>query len=416
MTPRPPTPPAMSSTFRALRFRPFAQLWAGQTISRLGDYLYQIALAWWVLQETGSALAMGATLVLSMTPLVLFSLAGGVVVDRFARVRLMLLSDLSRGLVMVGVTALAFTDHLQIWHIYAAGLFFGFADAFFQPAYTALVPALTPRPDWTSANTLTSLSSQLGRIAGPPLGALLIGLGGTPFAFAVNAVSFFVSAAFLLPLLSGAGNDRSQGEASRSSPLADLRQGFAIIFGSPWLWITILVSSITNVTLSGPYSVAMPFLVQQNWREDVTILGLLYAAFPIGYVIAGLYLGRLPQLRRRGITAYGAVAVAGLGLAVIGAPLPLPVLLTAALVNGAALEVFGLIWTNILQDLVPHDKLGRVSSIDNLGSFALLPVGYVTTGWAVGQWSASTVLIAGGLITSLLCASALAVSAIRKLD
>lgn len=406
----------MTTAFRALRFRPFALLWAGQTVSRLGDSLYQIALAWWVLQETGSALAMGTTLLLAMTPMLLFSLAGGVAVDRLSRIRLMLLSDLGRGAAMVVITTLAFSDSLQIWHVYAASLLFGFADAFFQPAYTAVVPSLTPSEDWTSANSLTSLSYQLGRIAGPPLGALLIGLGGTPFAFAINGVSFFVSAAFLLPLLPLDARPRSQDETRRASPLADLREGFAIVLGLPWLWVTILIFSITNVTLAGPYSVALPFLVQENWNENVQILGFLYAAFPVGYVLAGLYLGRLPRLRRRGVTAYVAAAVSGLMLAVIGLPLPLVILMAAALINGASLEVFSLIWTNTLQELVPHDKLGRVSSIDNLGSFALLPVGFAAAGWAVEQWSASSVLVGGGLLTALLCAAGLAAPAIRKLD
>ena len=105
-----------------------------------------------------------------------------------------------------------------------------------------------------------------------------------------------------------------------------------------------------------------------------------------------------------------------MGLANIGLPLPLVILMTAALINGAGLEVFGLIWTNTLQELVPHDKLGRVSSIDSLGSFALLPVGFAVAGWAVEQWSAAAVLGAGGLLTALLCAATLAVPAIRKLD
>ncbi len=408
----------MITAFRALRFRPFALLWAGQTVSRLGDSLYQIALAWWVLQETGSALAMGTTLVLAMTPMLLFSLVGGVAVDRFSRVRLMLLSDLGRGAAMAAITVLSFSDSLQIWHVYAASFLFGLADAFFQPAYTAVVPSLTPQDDWTSANSLTSLSHQFGRIAGPPLGALLVGVGGAPFAFAINSASFFVSAAFLLPLLplDARNPGQSQEKAARPSPLADLREGFAIVLGSPWLWITILLFSITNVTLAGPYSVALPFLVQENWNEDVRILGLLYAAFPVGYVLSGLYLGRLPRLRRRGITAYVAAVVAGLALAVIGLPLSLVILVLAALLNGAALEVFGLIWTNTLQELVPHDKLGRVSSIDALGSYALLPVGFAAAGWAVEQWSASAVLVAGGLSTALLCAAGLAVPAIRRLN
>ena len=78
--------------FRSLAHRPFALLWAGQTISRIGDFLYEITLAWWVLQKTGSAVAMAGVLIFSFTPMLLFLLLGGVAVDRYPRVRLMLVS------------------------------------------------------------------------------------------------------------------------------------------------------------------------------------------------------------------------------------------------------------------------------------------------------------------------------------
>src|SRR4051812_16180027 len=140
------------SLLQALGHRPFALLWTGQALSRIGDYLYEIALAWWVLKETGSAAAMGLVLICAFTPMLLFLLLGGVAGDRWPRRRLMFLSDLGRGLLVSGVAALAFSGHLAIWHIYLASLLFGFIDAFFQPAYAATVPDLVPPPALPSAN------------------------------------------------------------------------------------------------------------------------------------------------------------------------------------------------------------------------------------------------------------------------
>jgi MFS family permease len=170
------------------------------------------------------------------------------------------------------------------------------------------------------------------------------------------------------------------------------------------------------VTLSGPYSVALPFLVDQQWQADVNILGLLYAVFPIGYVAASVWLGRLARIRRRGLTAYVGAMAAGLGMLVIGLPLPLPVILLAAAINGAGLEAFSLIWTNTLQELVPPDQLGRVSSIDSLGSFALLPIGYGLTGWAVGQFGAAAICVTGGAITMGVSLVSLLHPKVRGLD
>ena len=120
--------------FRSLRHRPFALMWSGQTISVLGDNLYRVALAWWVLQKTGSAAVMGGVLVFSFMPTVLFSLIGGVAADRFRRPLVMLASDLLRAFVVVAVALLAFSGRLAVWHMYVASFIFGSIGAFFLPA------------------------------------------------------------------------------------------------------------------------------------------------------------------------------------------------------------------------------------------------------------------------------------------
>lgn len=215
--------------FSSLRHRPFALLWGGQAISSLGDSLYRVALAWWVLEKTGSATAMGAVLVFSITPMVVFLLLGGVAVDRLPRLRLMLGSDLLRALVTGSVAALAFAGRLEIWHVYLASAVFGTVDAVFQPAYVASVPALTPRELLGSANALTSLSRQLTGTAGPALGAAIVALGGTPLAFALDAASFLISAACLLPIQAP-----PQAPPPASSNIArDLREGLAAVLAQP---------------------------------------------------------------------------------------------------------------------------------------------------------------------------------------
>jgi MFS family permease len=402
--------------FRSLANHRFALLWSGQTISRIGDFLYEIALAWWVLQKTGSAVAMAGVLIFSFTPMLLFLLIGGVAVDRYPRVKLMLASDLLRGAVVTLVAVLAFGQQLEIWQVYIASLIFGLVDAFFQPAYTALVPEITSSEDLPSANSLTSMSMQMGRIVGPALGATIIALVGTSGAFVVDGISFFVSAACLAPLLASSAPPSRPADSQASSVLRDMREGIETVLRSPVLWISIIVFALSNITLAGPYSVALPFLVKDHLRADVGTLGLLYAIFPIGYIIGGAWLGRLARIRRRGLTAYAGLMIGGLMLLTFGLPVPLVALVLAALINGAALEIESLIWTNILQETVPGERLGRVSSIDSLGSFVLLPVGFAITGWATDQLGAAPVFLIGGGLTAILAIVAMAHPAIRALD
>lgn len=414
---KPPEKPSFKSTFRALRHKNFALLLFGQSLSRIGDFLFQIAMAWWVLEKTGSATAMGTVLFFSILPTVIFSLIGGVFVDRMPRGVLLFLSDVSRCVIMLGGTWLAFTDQLEIKGIYIIVILFGFADAFFLPAYSALIQQIVPEEDLPSANSINSLSMQFGRVAGPAIGGLVAGFGGTTFSFGLNSASFWIGALTVIPLLTLPAPARQEEESfSLKNFFTDLRGGFETIFASPILWITILVFSLTNITLAGPYSIAMPFLVKERLGGDQKMLGFLYAIFPIGYALASLFMGAFPKIRHRGLIFYIASILAGLALGMFGVSVPIYVLAICALLNGASLEIVNLVWTNLLQEMVPQEKMGRVSSVDMLGSFVLLPVGFAITGRLVDGIGVTAVFISCGLITAIVCALPLLHPAIRNLD
>ena len=401
------------STFRAFKHRSFALLWSGQTLSRLGDYVYEIALSWWILQKTGSAEAMGLMWVFVAAPSVLLLLVGGAVVDRFPRVRLMFISDIGRALVVLVVALLAWFDQLQLWHIYATSLFFGMVDAFFTPAYTALVPQIVPEEDLPSANALTSISSNLGRVIGPSLGAWIVAWVGSSSAFFVNSASFLLSTCLLVPLFF---INLTPPAPSKNHFIEDVKVGFRVVTSTTWLWISILVFSLINVTLVGPYIVAMPFLVSDFMKQDVTRLGLILSIFPIGYVIGGLWFGRYQKLPRRGILMNSTLALAAVMLGMYGFHLPLWFLVVAALVNGIALQAGALAWTTLLQEKIPNAQLGRVASIDQMGSLSLMPVGLYVAGVLTETIGPSPVFLLGGGITALAGLLAITHSAIRGLD
>ncbi len=399
---------------QSLRHRPFALLWSGQTVSRLGDSLYRIALAWWVLEKTGSATAMGTVMIVSFVPMILFLLVGGVVVDRLHRLRVMVASDLLNGLIVSLVAALAYLNLLEIWHVYVASAVFGLVEAFFYPAYTAAVPELTPAEALPSANSLTSLSYQLTGIIGPGLGAALIALGGTPIAFALDAASFFIAVACLLPLIRTTSGPPTPGGAS--NPLGDLRDGWKLVFGSAWLWISILLFAFFNITAGGPMNVALPFLVKDSLHANVGVLGLLTSSRSAGATLGTIWTGRYSRLRKRGWIMYLTTIMDGLAVLCIGLPIPIAGIALAAFVNGMGLAIGNLIWVNTLQELVPKEKLGRVSSIDAIGSFALMPVGFGVAGWLTDRIGPPLVFVFGGGVTAALAAIPLLHRDIRNLD
>jgi MFS family permease len=373
-----------------------------------------VALAWWVLQATGSAAAMGTVLIFSFSPMIIFLLIGGVAVDRLPRLRVMFASDLASGLAVLAVAALAALGRLEIWHVYVASMIFGFLQAFFFPAYNAVVPDLTPAEALPSANSLTSLSQQLSGIVGPAIGAWVVAAWGTPAAFAVNGLSFFVAAGCLLPLLGTIPPARPAGQ--RSNVWRDLREGIGLVLHQPWLWITIAFFSVTNITIAGPRAVALPFLVDRTLHARVGVLGFLYSASSAGAVLGALWLGGRKRLRRRGPVAYGSTVLSGLAALAIGLWPLAAVAAASTFVIGLCISVFGLVWTNTLQEMVPRDKLGRVTSIDALGSFALLPLGFGLAGWATDRLGPPMVFILGGALTTVLALAAWLHPAIRGLD
>lgn len=417
------------NVLRSLKHRPFALLWTGQTISRLGDSLHRIALAWWVLEKTGSATAMGTVLVLSQIPLLIFLLIGGVVVDRFPRLRIMFLSDLLSGLVVTFIAVFSWLDLLQIWHIYVASLIFGFVEAFFFPAYQSVVPQITPSDMLTSANSLNGLSGRITGIVGPMLGAGLVAAGGTPLAFALDALSFFLSTLCILPIIRSrmyeapeagkateiAARPRSVAEAIRQG-FADLREGWLAVVSVPWIWITILIFGILNIMEGSPRAVAMPFLIKEDLGADVAVLGFFGSAFSVGYVLSALWLGQYKRLRHRGLLGYIAVMINGFLLLLFGWKAPIPALIAAMFIYGICFNIFALVWTNTLQEMVPNEKLGRVYAFDSLGSWVLLPIGFALAGWATDLVGAPTVFLIGGSGTILMILLGLCHPAIRNLD
>jgi MFS family permease len=400
--------------FRAFSNRSFALLWSGQIISRLGDSLFTIALAWWVLQKTGSATAMGVVLICSNVPMILCLLFGGVAVDRFPRVRLMLASDLLRGVVIALIASLAFLQWLELWHIFVLSALFGAVEAFFSPAYTAVVPDLVPAELLPSANSLRSISTQAALFIGPAIAAGMIALGGTSLAFALDGVSFVLSAACLgaLPQVPALRQPAEKEEGV----VQDIRKGITTVLDSPWLWVTLVIASVSTIFLVGPSEAALPLLVKQRFGTQVGFYALLTSLSALGSVLAAFWLGHFKRLRRRGLLTYGAWLLASLMLLVVGLPLPVVGVCLAFFIQGAAFEVLGLAWMNSLQELVPADLLGRVSSIDYLVSFALMPIGYGLAGIAADHLGASPVFVLGGAIAASVIALGLLHPVIRAVD
>lgn len=418
---------------RALRSKSFALLWTGQTISALGDGAFLTAMAWQVLILTGSATAMGVILFAEMLPKILFLLVGGVIADRLPRRQVLLWSDAGRGII-VGLIALLGLLHLLVfWHLLVLAILFGIIGSFFSPAYQAIPPQLVPTENLTSANALTGLSQQMGFFVGPMIGASLVALVSTAGAFAFDGITFIISAICLLslrlPSASSASparevlEDKAEAETPTNPVQAlfkDIGEGINYVKSVPWLWVSILVASVGNVGFAGTINVALPKLVSNVYHSGAWLLGVILVAGAGGSIVATLIVGYIQKLRHRGMIAYLALFLSSIAVMILGVPLPgagQPIIASAAnVLVEFGIGIFGIIFLTLLQELIPEDKLGRVSSIEMAGSFLLLPIGYVLVGVLTDHIGPGWTFIIGGILNFVLVAIALSIRSIRQLD
>jgi MFS family permease len=200
---------------------------------------------------------------------------------------------------------------------------------------------------------------------------------------------------------------------------SDLREGMSYILASSWLWVTILIASILNLAFSGAVVVALPKLVADVYHAGAALYGAIATLGGLGAILATVVVGQARRLHHRGILAYGGSAVASAALLAFGLPLPLAALpllaLGASFVQGFGISVFGVIWDTVLQEMVPADKLGRVSSVDLLGSFCLQPVGFLLAGVLADRIGPAWVFVGAGSLNLTLNLVGLCIRGIRQL-
>lgn len=390
---------------RALFSRKFAWFWLGQSISTLGDGAFTTALAVAIYQLTGSSLMMGLFLTAQIIPELIFTLLGGVAADRLPRRLVLLCADGGRALTVLAIAILAWLHLLQAWHLFGLAILFGLCRSFFHPAYRAITPNLVDKESIASANALTQLSVQLGNFLGPLLGAsfIALGSGSASLAFAFDGLTFLISVGSLLSirdLPSPASEPRQDSPATTRGIFGDMRDGFHTILTSTWLLWSMGAATFALVAYTGAMAVALPRLVFAVFASGAWLLAAITTSAGIGAIAGAVFVGQV-RLRHRGITAFLAYVLSGLALLVFALPvtrdLAVFVVLPAAFLVGFGMDVMHIIWSNLLYELVPDEKLGRVSSVDLLGSLALLPVGYVVAGWLSDRSGPTAVFLIGGL-------------------
>lgn len=391
---------------RVISLRDFRLLFAGATTSLLGDQFALIATPWLVLQLTGDPLALGIVLALEGLPRAIFMLLGGAVTDRLSPRRVMLMADFIRLALTILLALAIFTGAVQMWMVYTFALGFGLVAGFAVPAGNSIVPMLVPEEDLQAGNSIIMGSSQLVQFVGPTIAGILIGnysssALGIGLAFAIDAVTFAVSA-LCLWVMRGGQTTAAADATPKESVWAAILVGIKYLWSDETLRMLFLILAAVNFLFTGPLLVGIPVLANQYLPEGAVAFGLLMSAFAGGNLLGILLAGALPRPQGKVLSAFLILLIAAFGVALGGFGFIRSTWLDFALMLllGAGNGYVAILMFTWMQTNTPKAMLGRMMSMVLLAGNGLVPISQALSG-AVIKWSLETLFVTAGLLIVL---------------
>jgi MFS family permease len=395
------------SAFAALRHRDFRLLWLGQIVSLTGSQMQFVAINWHVYLLTKSPFALGLVGLFRGVPIILCSLAGGVVADAVDRKRLMIVTQL----VMLACAALLTLVTLRglesVWPIYVLSAFASAATAFDTPARQSMMPTLVPVEDFPNAVSLAVIVFNVATIAGPAIAGFLLAESGPAVIYGLNALSFVAVIAALVAM-AASGKPDVQRERKDALSLEALKEGLQFVWRTP-----IIVQTMTldfAATFFASATLLLPVFAQERLHVGPRGYGFLAAAPAVGSVLTALVLARIGTLRKQGRLVVASVAVFGVATAAFGVSTVYWLSLLMLALTGAADTVSTVLRQTIRQLVTPNHLRGRMTSINMMFFMGGPQLGELEAGSLAALIGAPLSVVTGGL-GSLICA---AVAAVRS--
>jgi MFS family permease len=395
------------SAFAALRHRDFRLLWLGQIVSVTGSQMQFVAINWHVYLLTKSPFALGLVGLFRGVPIILCSLAGGVVADAVDRKRLMIVTQL----VMLACAALLTLVTLRglesVWPIYVLSAFASAATAFDTPARQSMMPTLVPVEDFPNAVSLAVIVFNVATIAGPAIAGFLLAESGPAVIYGLNALSFVAVIAALVAM-TASGKPDVQRERKDALSLEALKEGLQFVWRTP-----IIVQTMTldfAATFFASATLLLPVFAQERLHVGARGYGFLAAAPAVGSVLTALVLARMGTLRKQGRLVVASVAVFGVATAAFGVSTVYWLSLLMLALTGAADTVSTVLRQTIRQLVTPNHLRGRMTSINMMFFMGGPQLGELEAGSLAALIGAPLSVVTGGL-GSLICA---AVAAVRS--
>ena len=358
----------------------FTVVWAGQIISVMASSMTQFALTIWAYEETGSATALGVVNTAFLVPFLLLSPFAGVMVDRYNRKLMMMVSDLAAITATIGLLIINALGDLQIWHLFIASAINGLGNTFQWPAYSAAISTMVPKEKYARANGMMSLIESGPGILAPILAGLLLPFLHLNGILVIDVITFFVAIAALLVVFIPQPQQTVEGQAGKGSIFKEAVFGFRYIFERRGLLGLLIFFICLNLVIGLSGSLLAPFILSRT-GNDSTALGATQSAYAIGAVIGGLLISLWGGFKRRMTSIFIGEALTGLFcLILFGLSRTLPAWIAVSVImaifpvftNGASQAIW--------QAKVAPDVQGRVFSARRMIAWSMGPITPILAG------------------------------------
>ena len=396
------TPPAtgLRRIAAALTYRDFRVLWFGAFTSTIGTWMQKVAQNWLVLTITGtsSAFFLGLDSFLGELPILLFTLVGGVVADRYDRRRLLLTSQYVQMTAAFILAALVYANVVHIWQVLALSVLTGLAQAFGGPAYQSLLPSLVSKEHVPNAIAFNSIQFNLARVIGPLIAGSALAAFGMVACFGLNGLSFLAVIAAILLL-----HIKHIPPKTTTRLHQELRSGFAFVRSHHAL-VSLAVLGFAATFLGNPLLTFLPLFAKNVFHGDVAEYTHLMSFAGAGAVTGALvvaWLGKFPHMGRTLLIIQVVLGALITTFAITRLFWINALLLFAC---GAGMVMVFAMLSSLVQLNAPNEMRGRVMSIYMVAFRGGMPIGSLVGGWLANTTSAPTVLTVNGMLLSLVAA------------
>jgi MFS family permease len=365
----------------------FLKLWTAQSISELGSQVSVLAIPW--LAAVGlhvNPIEFSLLEVLSFLPFILFALPAGVWVDRLRRRPILIASDSARAILLMLIPILWAAGALRIWNLLALQFLIGGFTVFFDVGYQAYLPALVEREDLVEANSRMYLTSSVANVAGPSVSGGLIAAITAPYAILADALSFIVSAVFMLRIHHGEVIPQRDPEERHPKMWPQLKEGLAWVIGNRQLRAIAASSANFNLCFNVVLAAFILYAVRSLHLSAIE-LGAIFAVGSAGAVCGALLANRIQESIGIGPTIVSSAVLLSTGsFAFPLAPrsFPIPVLMFGYGLLSVGVVVYSVAQVSFRQAITPERLQGRMSAGMRWIVWGAIPLGTLIGG-AIGQ-------------------------------